>query len=67
MEICSDPYEVAQGSSALVLVTEWADINSLDLSDYGKPCEEMSFLDTRNLLDPVRMAQAGFRYFGIGR
>jgi hypothetical protein len=25
------------------------------------------FLDTRNLLDPARMAEAGFRYFGIGR
>jgi len=24
-------------------------------------------LDTRNLLDPGQMAEAGFRYLGIGR
>ena len=67
MQMCSDPYEVAQGSSALVLVTEWADINSLDLSRLRQAMRGDVFLDTRNLLDPVRMAQAGFRYFGIGR
>jgi UDPglucose 6-dehydrogenase len=67
MQMCSDPYEVAQGSSALVLVTEWADINSLDLSKLRQAMRGDVFLDTRNLLDPVRMAQAGFRYFGIGR
>jgi len=67
MQMCSDPYEVAQGSSALVLVTEWADINSLDLSRLRQAMRGDVFLDTRNLLDPVRMSQAGFRYFGIGR
>ncbi|MDI7259770.1 MAG: nucleotide sugar dehydrogenase [Thermodesulfobacteriota bacterium] len=67
MQMCSDPYEVAQGSSALVLITEWADINSLDLYRLRRAMRGDVFLDTRNLLDPVRMAQAGFRYFGIGR
>jgi len=67
IEICNNPYQVAQGSSALVLITEWADINSLDLLRLRKNMKDDLFLDTRNLLDPDRMAEAGFRYFGIGR
>ena len=67
MEMCNSPYHVAEGSSALVLVTEWADINSLDLRRLRRKMQGDVFLDTRNLLDPDCMAEAGFRYFGIGR
>jgi UDPglucose 6-dehydrogenase len=67
MEICSDPYHVGEGSSAIVLITEWTNIESLDFKRLrGLMCGDV-FLDTRNLFDPNRMAQAGFRYFGIGR
>jgi len=58
---------VAEGSSALVLVTEWDGINSMDLLRLRKNMRGDVFLDTRNLLDPDRMTEAGFRYFGIGR
>jgi UDPglucose 6-dehydrogenase len=67
MQVCIDPYEVAQGSSALVLVTEWAGLNDLDFKQMRASMRGDAFLDTRNLLDPGRMAEAGFRYFGIGR
>jgi UDPglucose 6-dehydrogenase len=67
MEICSDPYHVGEGSSALVLITEWSDINSLDLRRLRKNMQGDIFLDTRNFFDPSRMKEAGFRYFGIGR
>ena len=67
MAMCKDPYQVAEGSSALVLITEWADINSLDLRRLRKNMQGDVFLDTRNLLDPDRMAEAGFRCFGMGR
>lgn len=67
MEICSDPYHVGEGSSALVLITEWSDIDSLDLRRLRKNMQGDIFLDTRNFFDPSRMKEAGFRYFGIGR
>lgn len=67
MQMCVDPYQVAGGSSALVLVTEWANIDSLDLRRLRENMRGDVFLDTRNLLDPVRMAEAGFRYLGFGR
>jgi UDPglucose 6-dehydrogenase len=67
MEICTDPYQVAQGSSALVLITEWDGINSMDLRRLRNNMKGDIFLDTRNFLPPDRMTEAGFRYFGIGR
>lgn len=67
MQICADPYEVADQSDALVLITEWSEIDSMDLPRLRGCMRGDVFLDTRNLLDPVRMKDAGFRYFGIGR
>ncbi len=67
MKMCADPYQVAQGSHALVLVTEWSDIGSLDLRRLRDQMAGDVFLDTRNLLDPGLMTEAGFRYLGIGR
>jgi UDPglucose 6-dehydrogenase len=67
MDMGNDPYEVARGSSALVLVTEWAGIDTVDWAGVKGNMADDILLDTRNLLDPACMAQAGFRYFGIGR
>jgi UDPglucose 6-dehydrogenase len=67
MQMCADPYQAAQGSEALVLVTEWADLDALDLRRLRESMRGDTFLDTRNLLDPARMSETGFRYFGIGR
>jgi UDPglucose 6-dehydrogenase len=67
MRMYPDPYQVAEGSSALVLITEWAGIDSLDLKRLRMGMKGNIFLDTRNLLDPKRMLEAGFLYFGIGR
>lgn len=67
MDFCNDPYEVARGSSALVLVTEWAGIDTLDWAGAKAIMVDDILLDTRNLLDPTFMADTGFRYIGIGR
>jgi UDPglucose 6-dehydrogenase len=62
-----DPYEAAKDTSALVLVTEWSDLGSLDFPQLLAQMQGNLFLDTRNILDPAKMAGAGFRYLGIGR
>jgi UDPglucose 6-dehydrogenase len=67
MEIYPDPYQVAEASSALVLITEWSNINALDWSRLKQNMRGNVFLDTRNILDPNLMTEAGFRYLGIGR
>lgn len=67
MQMCATPVQVAQDSHALVLITEWEGIDSLDMRQMrANMCGDL-FLDTRNFLDPARMNAAGFRYLGIGR
>ena len=66
-ESAPDPYSAAQGSDALVLVTEWTDICDLDLTRLRAVMSRPVFIDTRNLFDPVEMKEAGFLYSGIGR
>ena len=67
MQMCADAYAAAQDSDALVLVTEWAGSESLDLRRLRANMKGDVFLDTRNLFDPASLREAGFRYLGIGR
>ena len=66
-EPCPDPYIAAQGSDALVLVTEWSGIRDLDLPRLCAAMRRPVFIDTRNLFDPAKMQEAGFIYLGVGR
>ena len=72
VEYCRDAYHAATGADAVVLVTEWKAFRELEFSKLrslmrvdgtGHPV----MVDGRNLYDPDMMAQAGFRYQGIGR
>jgi UDPglucose 6-dehydrogenase len=64
---CSDPYEVAEGCDALVLVTEWNQFRRLDLDRIKESMRTPIFVDLRNVYDPARMREAGFTYCGVGR
>jgi UDPglucose 6-dehydrogenase len=65
--VCDDPYAVAQGAHAIVLVTPWPEFKELDLARLRTPMHSPVFLDTANMLDPDQVTQAGFLYQGIGR
>ena len=64
---CSDPYEVAEGCDALVLLTEWNQFRRLDLDRLKALMNTPIFVDLRNVYDPVKMREAGFHYCGVGR
>lgn len=64
---CDDAYEVANGSDALILVTEWDEFKELDMRKMSSLMSHPVIVDSRNLYDPEEMAQAGFVYEGIGR
>ncbi len=65
--LCRDPYEVALGSDALVLVTEWEEFRELDMRKVRSLMRQPYFVDGRNMFDPGAMARLGFVYEGIGR
>jgi UDPglucose 6-dehydrogenase len=60
-------YEVARGSDALILVTEWGEFKELDMRKMSSLMHYSVIVDCRNLYDPEEMVQAGFIYEGIGR
>jgi len=62
-----NPYALAAGCDALVLVTGWDGILELDWRRLRSAMRQPVFIDTRNLFDPEKMSRLGFTYSGIGR
>jgi len=67
VKLCEDPYEVAEGSDALVVCTEWNEFKQLDLSRIKQVMKQPVIVDGRNIYDPARMQKLGFHYRGVGR
>ncbi len=64
---CKSAYEAALNADFLVIVTEWNEYRSLDLSRLKDAMKIPAILDTRNLLDPAAVKEAGLNYQGVGR
>jgi UDPglucose 6-dehydrogenase len=64
---CTDAYDVARDSDALVLVTEWGEFKELDMTLLASLMNHPIMIDGRNLFEPDAMTRAGFKYEGIGR
>jgi UDPglucose 6-dehydrogenase len=67
LELCQDAYQVADGSDALILVTEWDEFKELDLLKIKKLLNQPIIIDGRNIFEPDRMSELGFMYRGVGR
>ena len=63
----TDPERLADGCDALVVVTEWAEFQNLDLVKMSRLMNMPIIIDGRNFLDQGKVEAAGFRYVGIGR
>ena len=63
----SDPYAVAAGAAALVIVTEWNVFRALDFERLKEIMTDPVLVDLRNVYDPREAARSGFRYVGVGR
>ncbi len=62
----ADPYEVAEGSEALMIVTEWECFRELDWPRIRNVMQRPLVLDGRNLLNGREMVAMGFEYQGVG-
>lgn len=67
VELVDDPYDLAEGCDALIVVTEWNEFKHLDLDRIRKLMNQPVFIDGRNIYDPARMKELGFYYRGVGR
>jgi UDPglucose 6-dehydrogenase len=64
---CNDAYEVARGSDAIILITEWDEFKELDMRLVASLMNQPILVDGRNFYDPGVITQAGFIYEGVGR
>jgi UDPglucose 6-dehydrogenase len=64
---CDSPYAAAEGVDALVVGTGWPEFRALDFARIKQLLRRPLIIDTKNLLDSVRMRAMGFEYVGVGR
>jgi UDPglucose 6-dehydrogenase len=64
---CETPYAAAEGVDALVVGTGWPEFRTLDFARIKHLLKRPLIVDTKNLLDSVRLKALGFQYVGVGR
>lgn len=64
---CIDPQQAAKGADALVVLTPCDGFDVDRLPGVADAMRGRILLDPRNVIDPTRAANAGFRYVGVGR
>jgi len=64
---CESAYSACEGVDALVVGTGWPEFRGLDFDRVKHLLKRPLIVDTKNLLDSVRMRAMGFEYVGVGR
>jgi UDPglucose 6-dehydrogenase len=67
LKYSTDPYEVANGADALLVLTEWEQFRRLDWKRIRKEMARALVIDARNMLRPATMKELGFEYESFGR
>lgn len=64
---CKDSYEAAQKAQVMVVATEWNQFRNLNLARIKEVMEGDALVDLRNIYEPQRAKELGFKYWGMGR
>jgi UDPglucose 6-dehydrogenase len=67
VEMASDPYSMAEGCDALLVMTEWNEFKHLDLERIHDLMKQPVLFDGRNIYEPEKIRSLGFMYRGFGR
>jgi UDPglucose 6-dehydrogenase len=67
VELFDDPYKLAKGCDALMVITEWNEFKQLDLDKIKSLLKKPVIYDGRNIYEPKLMKEMGFTYRAIGR
>lgn len=62
-----NPYEIAAGAEAIVIVTEWDEFRALDFRRLKQEMKAPVIVDLRNIYKPEEMEKYGFSHFPIGK
>lgn len=67
IKYASNPYHCLKNSDALIILTEWNEFKQIDLEKVKKLLKQPYVFDGRNIYNPVKMKEMGFKYFSVGR
>jgi len=62
-----DPYAAIEKVDGLCILTEWNEFKQVDLKKVLQLMQQPYIFDGRNIYDPKKMIELGFKYFGVGR
>ena len=63
----TNPYEIAAGAEAIVVVTEWDEFRALDFRRLKQEMKTPVIVDLRNIYKPEEMEKYGFSHVPIGK
>lgn len=64
---CTNAYEAAAGSDAVLLLTEWNEFKQLDMGRVRGSMHQPLLVDGRNMFTPSEIRGQGFTYASVGR
>lgn len=64
---CASPYEAANRSDAILLLTEWPEFRDISWSKLAHSVAHPLVIDGRNLFDSELLARHGFHHVAIGK
>ncbi len=67
VQYCDRHTQVLDEADALVIMTEWSDYKRPNWEKMTQLMRSPTIFDGRNLYDPQRMKDRGFRYYSVGR
>lgn len=67
VKICDSAYEAAEGTDALVVVTDWNEFKQLNLEKIKAAMKTPIIFDGRNIYSPEKLRKMGIEYYSIGR
>ena len=63
----NDQYTALEGCDALCILTEWNQFEEADFDKIKKGLKNNIIFDGRNIYDPKKMKELGFKYYCVGR
>lgn len=66
-EYSDDQYGILKDADALLILTEWNEFRNPDFHTIGNHLKSKIIFDGRNVFEPEKMNELGFKYYSIGR
>jgi UDPglucose 6-dehydrogenase len=64
---CTNVDETVEGADGVVILTEWPQFRNLDINKLKSQLKSPLMVDLRNVYEPTKLVDAGFKYVCVGR